>query len=151
MAKLLALALTISMTFASIAFAEGPIATSVRAEVDALAASAALAQSGATKKRNPGLMWAGVGVWAAGVTLEILSWTALKHEESACAFTTRSFVCASETSTNWPIMGIGLGLAGGGIAMWILGNQNVPASSSQRSSTWTSGTPRLKFTRSITF
>lgn len=107
------------------AAAQGPITASAIVETQRLAASTA--QSGSvTRRSNPGLMWAGVGLWAGGVTLEILSWSALKKEESACIFGGGgSFLCVTETHTNWPIMGIGLGMAGGGAAMWLIGGRKV--------------------------
>ena len=72
------------------------------------------------------LKWAGIALWSAGTTMEILSYTALKHKEEACGYVFLDFVCYSEENTNWPIFYSGLGASLAGILMWYIGDQEVP-------------------------
>ena len=136
--------LALMLSFASPVFADGPLLVSAQREASLLLERSAAAQIAPTKRKNEGLMWAGIGMWAAGTTLTILSWSALKHEESGCLLLFGVFSCYSETSTNWPVWGVGAGLAGGGIAAWMIGGKRVPATVS------TSG-PRLYAEHTIRF
>jgi hypothetical protein len=54
------------------------------------------------------MFWSGLTMLGAGLTLEILSFTALKKETGGCLVTYYTFACASETSTNTPVMITGL-------------------------------------------
>lgn len=98
---------------------------SVRPIADAASRQAAARAGGASamKRRSRGLMYTGVAIWGGGLTMEILANTALKKEE--CLVTRSFFVC--ESGTNKPLLYGGLGVAGAGIVMWLVGAQKVPA------------------------
>ena len=64
-----------------------------------------------TQNRNAGLKWAGITLWGAGLTMEILAQTALKHKEEYCD----ACVCYWEEGSNRSLLysGLGVALAGG--------------------------------------
>ena len=63
----------------------------------------------------------GVSLLGAGVTLEILSYTALKHDDIACASIGYSVGCVEQTSTNIPVMVTGAVVALAGGILWDIG------------------------------
>lgn len=89
----------------------------------ALAASQ-ISQSGntpSTRRRNDGLMWTGLAMWAGGAVMEVLSYTALKRED--CWVSLTAFYC--ESGTNKPLFWSGAAVAGTGFVMWLIGNEKV--------------------------
>src|SRR5262245_62200231 len=47
---------------------------------------------------------------------------ALAKEDGGCVFGYYSYVCATETSTNWPLFSAGLAMSVGGTILWVMGD-----------------------------
>ena len=99
------------------------------AAIKAAAANVATAPATVESSSGTGMMWGGMAMLGAGVTLEILSYTSLKRETAGCLVGYYDYVCAYETSTNKPVMAAGLGLAGAGAVLWGVGahKRNLPS------------------------
>lgn len=111
MQRIVTVGLLVSLCAAPI-FAAGPIETSARQ------AAQAVPQPRDLEVTNDGanaLIWAGTGMFAGGILLEVLSMTAMKQGSSGCVFGYFDYICASETHTNKPVLfvGMGVGVAGG--------------------------------------
>lgn len=86
------------------AFAEGPLAASAARAGQRAAATSA---SGETRT----LLWTGIGLIGAGVTLSILGNTTLRHED--CIVATTFFVCTEDRNTAVWVTGVALSAVGG--------------------------------------
>ncbi len=75
------------------------------------------------------LQWIGTSFMLAGITLEVLSYTALANKETLCSGSsvyTSTFVSCSELKyTNWSVMSAGLSLSVGGIVTYLSGTQKA--------------------------
>jgi hypothetical protein len=88
-------------------FAAGPLADSVQRLAQANAQPTER-RAVVGDDRGSALFWSGLTMLGAGTTLEILSFTSLKKETGGCVIDYYSYVCASETSTNTPVLITGL-------------------------------------------
>lgn len=109
--------------------ASGPATAGPIQESASRAASQTVQAPSSAKARatNKPMLWSGVGLLGGGVTLAVLSTTALKKEEAGCIGAGFSFVCGATSETNKAALWAGVAAAGTGALLAVIGATRAPA------------------------
>jgi len=100
------------------------LADTLEAQAQQKVAALAQQRGGRVEQGNKTMEWAGVGLLAGGGLLTVLSFTSLANEAGGCYIGYGVVACADEKSTNWPVLGAGIGMAAGGTVLAVMGSKS---------------------------